>query len=217
MRKLLPVLLLLGLFFASAAVFSNTAMADAATEKSAARLTLEKSLDEVIAILESPDFKNPAKNAPLMQAVKDKIYGICDFQEFSARTIGGRWRAFTPEQQQAFTEAFAELLFETYNSKLLAYDGQQFNFLGETVSSKGDKVEIRTTIPYDGKEAAVNYRMIQKDSGWKIYDMIIENIGMVQNYRNQFQDILSTKTPEDLIASIRDKAKETREKNNAAQ
>ena len=213
MKKLIPALLALCIFCASAALSFEAGAAD----KSEARVTLETTLDEVLAILGNPDFKNPAKNAPLMQAVKDKIYAICDFQEFSARTVGGRWRSFTPEQQKNFIDAFAELLFETYNSKLLAYDGQQFNFLGETASSKGDKVEIQTTIPYDGKEAPVNYRLIKKDAGWKIYDMIIENVGLVQNYRNQFQDILSKQTPEQLIATIRDKARETRGKNDAAQ
>ena len=207
MRLIIPTFLLL--------LFALCAPVMAAGEKSEARQTLEAKLDEVFAILDKPEFKDPAKRAPLMQEVKDKIYSICDFQEFSARTVGGRWRSFTPQQQHDFEDAFGELLFETYNSKLLSYEGQRFKFIQEIVGSKGDKVEIQTTLPYDGKEAPVNYRMIKKPEGWKVYDMIIENVGLVQNYRNQFQDILNKQTPEQLIQTIRDKAKETRDKNHA--
>lgn len=188
----------------------------AAAEKSDVRAALETVLDEVLAILAKPEFKDKSKNQPLMDQVKDKIYSICDFEEFSARTVGGRWRSFSPEEKKNFIDAFGELLFETYNGKLLEYNGQKINFVGEITGSKGDKVEIQTTIPYQGKEAPVNYRMIKKGGNdWKIYDMIIENVGLVQNYRNQFQDILSKQSPDQLIQTIRDKAKETREKSNA--
>ncbi|MDL2306505.1 ABC transporter substrate-binding protein [Desulfovibrio sp. OttesenSCG-928-C06] len=209
MKRLIPALLLL------LAIFCAPAMA--AEQKSEARQTLEAALDDVFAILDKPEFKDSSKNQPLMQQVKDKIYAVCDFREFSARTVGGRWRSFTPQQQQDFVDAFGELLFETYNSKLMAYDGQRFKFVNEIMGSKGDKVEIQTTLPYEGKEAPVNYRMIKKAGGWKIYDMIIENVGLVQNYRNQFQDILSKQEPEELIATIRTKAKETKDKNHADQ
>ncbi|MDR1241667.1 MAG: ABC transporter substrate-binding protein [Deltaproteobacteria bacterium] len=179
-----------------------------AAEKSEAYLLLDSKMDEVIAILNQPDFKNNQKNKALMQEVKDKIYSLCDFKEFSARSIGGAWRTFTPEQQDKLVEAFGELIYATYRNKLLDYNGQHFTFKKEIVSAKGDKVEIQTTFPLDNTAAAVNFRMLKKPEGWKIYDIIIEEVSMIQSYSNQFKEILKDGTPDKLIGDLQRQARE---------
>lgn len=187
-----------------------------AAEKSPARQTLESKINQVLVVLDKPEFKNTAKNAPLMQEVKDLIYEICDFQEFSMRTLGAQWRNFTPDQQSRFMDAFSNLLFETYKSKLLEYDGQQIVFVSEIPFENSNRLVIRTVIPGDGKEVPVDYRMIEKNGVWKVYDMIIENnISLVQNYRGQFQEILSKNKPDYLIDLVAKKAAEAKAKNDA--
>jgi phospholipid transport system substrate-binding protein len=183
-----------------------------AAEKSEAYLLLDSKMDEVIALLSLPDFKNNQKNQVLMQEVKDKIYSLCDFREFSARSIGGAWRTFTPEQQTRFIEAFGELIYATYRNKLLDYNGQHFSFKREIFSAKGDKVEIQTTFPFNNTAAPVNFRMLKKPEGWKIYDIIIEEVSMIQNYSNQFKEILKDGTPDKLIADLQQKVREAAEK-----
>jgi phospholipid transport system substrate-binding protein len=184
-----------------------------AAEKSEPRLLLENRMDEVLSILNKPEFKNKEKNKALMQEVKQKLYALCDFKEFSARAIGGSWRTFTPEQQNNFIEAFGELIYATYRNKLLDYNGQKFTFENELFSTKGDKVEIKTTFPLNEKtEAPVNFRMLKKPEGWKVYDIIIEEVSMIQNYSNQFKEILRDTGPDKLIADLRKKAQEAVDK-----
>jgi phospholipid transport system substrate-binding protein len=180
-----------------------------AAEKSEPRLILENTMNQVIVILNQPEFKNAKTNQALLQEVKDKLYAIFDFKEFSARAVGGAWRTFTPEQQENFVEAFGQLLYATYRNNLLEYNGQKFIFKSENFSAKGDKIEILTTVyPVKNNEAPVNFRMLQKPEGWKIYDIIIENVSMIQNYSNQFKEILKTGTPAELIAAIQKQANE---------
>ncbi|MDR1125145.1 MAG: ABC transporter substrate-binding protein [Deltaproteobacteria bacterium] len=187
-----------------------------AAEKSPARQTLENTLNQVIAVLGKPEFKDPAKNAPLMAEVKEQIYGICDFQEFSRRTLGAYWRSFTPDQQSNFIDVFGSLLCETYKSKLLEYDGQQINFVSEIPFENSNRLVIRTTIPDGDKQIPVDYRMIEKNGVWKVYDMIIENnISLVQNYLGQFQEILSKNKPDYLIDLVGEKAAAAKAKNDA--
>lgn len=207
MKFAIPFLLILILFCAPAS----------AADKSPARQALENTLDQVVAVLDKPDFKNPTKNAPLMQEVKERIYAICDFQEFSMRTLGARWRGFTPDQQNRFVEAFGNLLFETYKSKLLEYNGQKIDFISEIPFENSNRLVIRTAIPDGDKQIPVDYRMIEKNGAWKVYDMIIENnISLVQNYRGQFQEILTKNTPDYLIELISKKAAEAKAKNDNA-
>jgi phospholipid transport system substrate-binding protein len=184
-----------------------------AAEKSEPRLLLENEMDEVLGILNKPEFKNKEKSKALMQEVKVKLYALCDFKEFSARAIGGSWRTFTPEQQDKFIAAFGELIYATYRNKLLDYNGQKFTFKNELFSTKGDKVEIKTTFPLNEKtEAPINFRMLKKPEGWKIYDIIIEEVSMIQNYSNQFKEILRDSTPDKLIADLQKKAQEAVDK-----
>ena len=187
-----------------------------AAEKSPARQTLENALNQVTVILEKPEFKDPAKNAPLMAEVREYIYAICDFQEFSTRTLGAHWRGFSPEQRSSFIDAFGQLLFETYKSKLLEYDGQQIVFVSEIPFENSNRLVIRTFIPKGDKQILVDYRMVEKNGVWKVYDMIIENnLSLVRNYSGQFNAILSKDKPDYLIDLIRKQAVAEKAKNDA--
>jgi phospholipid transport system substrate-binding protein len=126
--------------------------------------------------------------------------------------VGPRWSSFTPEQRQSFIEAFASLLKATYLDRVDEYSGEKVAYLGEQVSAKGDRVEVRTTLTMkDNKVVPLNYRMLPKDGAWVVYDVIIENISLVMNYRTQFQELLLKGSPEDLTARILDQARKTRE------
>lgn len=174
-----------------------------------ARQTLEVAVNRVLANIQNPDYANPATRAPLKQQIEDEIYHIFDFAEFSARTVGPRWRTFSPEIKKQFADAFANLLFNTYLNKVNGYNGEKVEMLGEVASRDGKQVEIRTSINLkNGKKIAVAYRMLDKNGNWRVYDVIIENISLVKNYRTQFQSILNKASPQELIAQINAKARE---------
>lgn len=186
-----------------------SAAAMAAQTPTDARQALATSVDRIMADIKNPDFLNPATRGPLRARIEDEVYHIFDFGEFSSRTVGPRWRSFSAEEKKRFSDAFANLLFNTYLNKVTGYNGESVIYNGETVSPNGNLVEVRTTLAFkDGKRTPVNYRMIYKDGSWRVYDVIIENISLVRNYRTQFQDILKNATPDQLIERINQKAKE---------
>lgn len=174
-----------------------------------AKQTLETAVDRVLDNIRNPDYVNPATREPLKRQIEDEIYHIFDFGEFSSRTVGPRWREFNPETRKKFADAFANLLFNTYLNKVTGYNGEKVDWLGEVVSKDGRQVEVRTSISMkDGKKIPVYYRMLDKNGSWRVFDVIIENISLVKNYRTQFQSILNTATPDQLIEKINAKARE---------
>lgn len=177
----------------------------------AAREALKSSVDRILDIVKQPAYTDPAQRPALMDQVENEIRHIFDFREFSARTVGMNWPSFTPDQQDRFAEAFASLLRATYLEKFDGYSGQQVLFTGELVSGKGDKVEVQTTVVIKDKQVPVAYRMLQnRQRNWVVYDVIIEGVSMVKNYRTQFQDLLEKGTADQLIERVRAKAEEVR-------
>lgn len=174
-----------------------------------ARNTLERSVTAILDDIKNPEYANPATRSQIIPKIEGTVREIFDFNEFSARTVGPRWRTFTPAEKTNFSNAFANLLFATYLNKITGYNGEQIEYTGETVSPDGKRVEVKTVITMkDGRSTPVSYRMLPKDGKWRVYDVIIENISLVKNYRTQFQDILNTATPEQLIKRVEEKAKE---------
>ncbi|MDR3320111.1 MAG: ABC transporter substrate-binding protein [Desulfovibrio sp.] len=187
-----------------------------ATENDGAqpRQALTISINRILNCIKHPDYVNPATRAPLRWQIEDEVLHIFDFMEFSSRTVGQRWRSFTPDQQKRFGDAFAELLISTYVNKIEGYNGEQVAYIGEMTS--GDRVEVRTFITMkDGKKVPVSYRMLPKDGIWRVYDVLIENISLVKNYRVQFQDILNKTAPDNLIERIRNKAHEVQQQHES--
>ncbi len=165
---------------------------------------LRQSVDQVLLVLKEPGYRDPALRPPLRAKIETLIHGIFDFSEFSARTVGRNWPSFTEDQKKRFDEAFAELLLTTYLDKVEGYNGEQVEYLGELLSRKGDKAEVRTTVTLaDGKKVPVSYRMMLKNGKWVVYDVLIENVSLIKNYRSQFAEVLSKGTPEQLIERVK--------------
>lgn len=188
------------------------AVADARSEAKAA---LEEVINKVVDIIREPGFTKAATRQGLIDRAEDQIKKIFDFEEFSARTLGAAWKSFTPDQKARFNDAFAQLLRNTYLDKIDDYNGEKINYLGEVASSKGDKVEVQTSIALENKNVLLNYYMLKKD-GWKVYDIIVEGVSLVQNYRSQFRDLLQQGTsPDELIIKVREQAVRVKNANDA--
>ncbi len=171
--------------------------------------TLSVTVNDVLAILKEPDYKDPVKRVPLRAQIEKKVHEVFDFGEFSARTVGRSWQSFSAEQKARFDEAFANLLLITYLDKIQGYNGEQVAYLGELLSSKNDRAEVETIVTLaDKTQVPVSYRMMLKDDRWVVYDVIIENVSLIKNYRSQFQDVLTRGTPEQLIEKVENRARE---------
>jgi len=177
---------------------------------------IRQTVNEVLNIIKKPEMDDPAQKPALLQQVEERIKTIFDFTEFSARTVGPKWREFTPDQKAKFEEAFASLLRATYIEKLDGYDGEQVDFTGEVSSTKGDKAEVQSSIRMKDKSIPVAYRLLTKNGEWKVYDVRIENVSLIENYRGQFKDILLRGSADDLIKKVEEKALEVKTEKNTA-
>ena len=97
----------------------------------------------------------------------------------------------------------------TYLDRIQGYNGEKIEYSGEVLSTKGDRAEIQTIVTLsDGKPVPVAYRMMLKNGKWVVYDVLIENVSLIKNYRSQFQDVLTRGTPEQLIEKVEARARE---------
>ena len=171
--------------------------------------TLQVKVDQILDVLKQPAYKDPIKRVPLRAQIEKYVHEIFDFGEISARTVGRNWPTFSEAQKQRFDTAFANLLLITYLDKVQGYNGEKIAYTGEVMSSKGDRAEIQTVVTLsDGKAVPVAYRMMLKNGRWVVYDVLIENVSLIKNYRSQFQDVLSRGTPEQLIDKVEARARE---------
>ncbi len=180
---------------------------------SPARNALESTISDILDILKSPGFQDAGQRPALLDQVDKKVRSVFDYEEFSARTVGPNWNKFSPDQRSRFSQAFSFLLWNTYVDKLEGYNGESINFTGEDTSKKGDKAEVKTSLLVKDKSIPVNYRMLDKNGVWKVYDVLVEGVSLVQNYRTQFQELLSRGNAESLIKAVQEKAESLKEKN----
>ena len=162
--------------------------------------TLGTSVDRIIALLADPAYKNPQTRPAMRAKLITTIEGIFDMKELSRRALGAQWNKFTPEQQTRFVNAFGTLLQNTYLDKIESYTDEKVQYLKEQDLGPG-KAEVATKVVGKGKEIPITYRLVDHN-GWKVYDVVIEGVSLVQNYRTQFGQILVNETPDALIAKI---------------
>ena len=166
--------------------------------------TIETGVNKVIAKLSQPGFKDQAKDVQISQ-LSDLISTVFDFEELSKRTMGREWKKMNPAQQEEFVKLFKGLLQGVYADRLLAYSDQKIIFDKETMLKEG-QAEVQSFLQTaDGKKIPMFYRLTDKNGSWKVYDVIIEGVSMVKNYRDQFRDILSKDSPEKLLEILREK------------
>ena len=199
LRTLLPLL------------FTACLATAAAAAESEARQALEQKVGNVLHILDTADLTSPEARLAALNTGQAEIIGLFDFKELSARTVGPSWNSFSEDQKNRFTDAFTTLLRTTYAEKLEGYDGGTVTYTGETMNTKGDRIEIRTRVVLKNSTVGVDYRMAKKSAGWLVYDVIVEGVSLVQNYRSQFQDLLVKNDAEYLIAQVQKKAREMTE------
>lgn len=165
--------------------------------------TVQKNANKVLDVLRDPKLKAVSAE----EIKKDKLRVIFDEMfdqiEFSRRTLTRNWNHLTPAQRVEFVELFKQILEKSYADKILSYTNEKVEFYRETMLS-ATQAEIQSKIITSSKEIPIFYRVMLKDGKWKVYDVIVENVSLVQNYRTQFNDILSKNTPEQLLATLRD-------------
>ncbi len=166
--------------------------------------TVEKGVNNVLKTLSDPAFKAKPKDTKI-EEIGEIIGEVFDFTELSKRTLGKNWRKLNDAQKKEFTELLQKMLQGVYADRLLAYTDQKIVFGEEKMLKKG-RAEVQSNIVLsDGRKVPIFYRLTNKSGEWKVYDLIIEGVSLVKNYRTQFREILAKDSPEKLLQIMRDK------------
>ena len=166
--------------------------------------TVESGVNNLLSTLGDPAFNAKSKDEQVAE-LGTQIEKVFDFTELSKRTLGRDWKKMNAEQQKEFVKLFKELLQGVYADRLLAYSDQKVLFDKETMLKKG-RAEVQSYLQTsDNKKIPLFYRLTNKSGSWKVYDVIIEGVSMVKNYRTQFRKILAKDSPDKLLEILRDK------------
>lgn len=165
---------------------------------------LKVGIDKVIGILSDPAMKGPRKHQERERKLRAVADGFFDWHELSRRALGTGWSKFNASQQTEFVGLFSQLLEKTYVRKLEKFDNEKVEYLREQVS--GDQAFINTQVLMKDKKVPINYIMI-KHKDWMVYDVVIEGVSLVKNYRSQFTKILAKESPDGLMQRIKAKIK----------
>jgi phospholipid transport system substrate-binding protein len=158
--------------------------------------------EAVIRVLEDPTLKAEDKRSERRAAVRKIAVEVFDVQETARRALGPHWQQRTPQQREEFVVLFAELLEQTYISKIDLFGGERLRFTEEKID--GDHAVVRAkVITRQQTEVPVEARMLRRGDRWGIYDITIENISLIGNYRAQFDRIIRTSSYEDLVKRLR--------------
>ena len=168
---------------------------------------LRTEIDRVLKILDDPELKKEGRARERRVEVRRIANDIFDFEETARRSLARHWAPRTPAERDEFVQLFADLLERSYISKIELYGGEKIAYVGETID--GDVATVRTKITTrQGTEIPVDYRMHKRGDKWLVYDVIIEGVSLVANYRVQFNKIITTSSYQELVKKMRDKQEE---------
>lgn len=170
---------------------------------------LKPEVDRVIKVLEDPALKGEARTRERRDAIRAITNPIFDWSEMARRSLGQHWQKRTDTEREEFVTLFRELLERSYISTIERYSGEKIAYAGDSVDGGYATVRTKMVIK-QGREASIDYRMSRRGDGWLIYDVLVEGVSLVNNYRTQFNQIIRTSSYQELVKKM--KAQEFLEK-----
>jgi len=165
---------------------------------------IKGTVDQVMKILTDPTLKGEKKVQERRARIRKVVLERFGFTEMSKRSLGRYWNERTPQERTEFVRLFTDLLERAYIDKVDGYSGEQVVYEGESVD--GNYSEVRTKIvTKKNQDASITYRLLKHDSNWEVYDVIVENVSLVNNYRTQFSKIIRTSSYEALVKKMQAK------------
>ena len=198
-----------GLRIVAAVVAVSIAMLTAPAPSRAGEPTdqVRGAIDRVLEILKKKDLQAKERRAERRTLLREEISKAFDFDEMAKRSLGPAWRQRTPEERKEYVALFRQVLENSYLGKVEAYQGEKIRYVKDSVE-EGRIATVETLIVTGkGQEIPLNYRMMKEKSEWRVYDVVIEGISLVNNYRSQFGAILQKSSFQDLLARLREMIK----------
>ena len=170
--------------------------------------TIEEGTEKVLSVLKDPAYKGPEHTEERRQKIWDIISHYFDFKEMAKRSLGRHWRKLTPQQRDEFVDLFSYLLQHSYIGKIDKYTNEKVVYDKEIID--GRYAVVKTIIlSKNDTQIPVNYRLKKKGDKWMVYDVSIEGVSLVNNYRAQFNSIIVSKSYDALVEKLKKKKSET--------
>jgi len=167
---------------------------------------VQANVNKVLDVLRDPNLKGESAKGAKKEKLEVIYEQMFDGVELSMRTMGGNWKKLNPAQQKEFTQLYRQILEKAYIDKILSYTDEKIVFPKESMLSN-NQAEVQTKVVTSSKEIPIFYNVILKGGTWKVYDVVVENVSLVRNYRSQFNSILEKNTPDQLLEILRKKVK----------
>lgn len=188
------IVFVLALFFISA-----SARAGVPTDQ------IKGTVDKAVLVLKDPRLKPAAKVRERRDQLKQILFARFDFTEMAKRALGSNWRRRTPHEQDEFVRLFTDILERAYADIIESYTDERIIYLNERI--EGGFADVGSKILTSrGEEYSINYKAHLVSNEWKVYDVIAENISLVNNYRSQFNRVIANSSYEELLRRLKDKA-----------
>lgn len=160
--------------------------------------------DKIIAVLSDPNLLGDEKAEERRQAIRKAVYELFDWEEMARRSLARHWRERTDEEKKEFVVLYGELLERTYLDRVEGYSGEEVIYMEERVDGKYALVKAKI-VTKTKQEVAVDYKLKTKSKQWLVYDVSVEGVSLVNNYRTQFNQILMKSTYETLVERLKEK------------
>jgi phospholipid transport system substrate-binding protein len=166
---------------------------------------IRSTVDRAILVLKDPVLKPVAKTQERRDQLKKILFARFDFTEMAKRALAANWRRRTPQEQEEFVALFTELLERAYADIIESYSDEKIIYIGERLDGSYADVASKV-LTSKGEEYSINYRAHLVNGEWRVYDVIAENISVVNNFRSQFNRVIANSSYEELVRRLRNKA-----------
>jgi phospholipid transport system substrate-binding protein len=168
---------------------------------------LKGATDRVLMLVQDPALKKPERAQERRKEIRAVANEIFDWQEIGKRALGRHWQGRSPKEREEFSTLFADLIERSYVGKIESYSGERIVYAGETI--EGDQATVRTKLfTKSNTEIPIDYRMQKEGDRWRAYDVVIEGVSLVGNYRTQFNKIIQQSGFDELMKKLKTKQDE---------
>ena len=167
---------------------------------------IKSTIDEVTRLLSDEKLNKPDQLAKRRHLIEEIIGRHFDYKEMAKRSLAAYWKKLSQSERQEFVRLFTSFLSWNYAGKIEGYAGEQVHYLNERI--KGNFAEVRTKIVSDKTELPLGYRLLKKSGDWVVYNIVIEGVSLISNYRTQFQRIIRDSSYAELVQKLRNKSNE---------
>ncbi len=173
----------------------------------AATEALKGTIDQVLVVLQDESLKGDDKKEKRLDKITEVIGERFDYEEMGKRTLAREWKPLNESQREEFVSLFQRFITKSYAGNVDSYSGETIEYIKER--NKGDYAEVQTKVMSSKVQVPLDYRMLKKNSVWRVYDVVIDGVSLMKNYRGQFSRIIKSSSFDGLLKKLREKTGQT--------